>query len=98
MNREQEVLGAGRDRADGAREHAGQRRPLTRGVVQPMSPRKAPSPATGVVALTRSLIFYDHAASICLRAFVLNGFCSCSARSIFASKALKRFLCFPIQG
>jgi hypothetical protein len=47
---------------------------------------------------TRSLIFYDHAASIRLRAFVLNGFCSSSARSIFAPKALKRFLCFPIQG
>src|SRR5262245_18561229 len=31
-----------------------------------------------------------------LRAFVLNGLCSCSARSIPVPKALQRFLCFPI--
>src|SRR5215831_448330 len=43
-------------------------------------------------------IFYGHYASICFRAFVLNGFYSFSARSISAHKALKRFLCFPIQG
>jgi hypothetical protein len=59
-------------------------RPLTRGVVQSMSPRKAPSHAAGVVALTHSLIFYDHHACICLRAVVLNGFCSCTARSMSA--------------
>src|SRR5215470_12447501 len=79
------------------------RNPATRnltlaGAVQPVSLSKAPSPTAGVVVLTYSLILYDHDASICLRAFVLNGFCSCAARSISAPKALKRFLCFPIQG
>src|SRR5215470_7905777 len=54
-------------------------------------------PHTGVVVLTHSLIFYDHHACICLRAAVLNGFCSCSARGMSAPLGLKRFLRFPIQ-
>jgi len=48
--------------------------------------------------LAHSSIFYGHDASISFRAFVLDGFCSFSAWSIFVPKALEPFLCFSIQG